>query len=550
MGKTLYFGGTILTMDRALPRAEALLTEDGRIIGAGALRQLECLAEGAEYVDLRGMTLMPAFVDSHSHMAQTGLFLQECDLIGCRSFQDILSRIRAFREKKDLTHGEIIRCVGYDPTLLREGRHPAARLLDSLGFDNPIACLHQSKHMGAYNTRAMELCGVSASAACPEGGVVGRDEKGRLTGYFEGRAMAPFFKVMDRVTPDDFERAVLAAQEYYFRFGITTIQDGSPCTAEQVACYERLADTGRLKADVVIYLAPDGSSHSFWKDILARRGNRAYRGHLKIGGTKLVLDGSPQAKTAWMRAPYAGEPGYRGYPRFSDAEVRAVLEHALKTGLQPLAHCNGDAASEQFLSVWEKAVAEAGHGQELRPVMIHSQTVGYDQLDRMGRVGMTPSFFIGHCFFWGDTHLRNFGPERGSRISPVRAALERGLSVSLHQDSPVTAPDMLHSVWCAVNRITRSGVCIGPENRIDVRDALIAVTQGGAYSYFEEDAKGVLRPSAAADLVILDRDPTAVDPMTIRDIQVLCTIKDGCPVYEKVPGAFGVRQEISGPRSP
>lgn len=532
MAKTLYFGGPILTMDKPAPRAEALLVENGAIAGVGTLQALEACAADAERVDLGGKTLMPAFVDGHGHMAQTGFFMRECNLIGCRSFQEILDRICAFREKYDLTHGEIIRCVGYDPAILEEGRHPDGRLLDSLGFDNPIACLHQSKHTGAYNTAARVLCGVDDTYTGPEGGFVGRDAEGHLTGYFEGRAMDPFFKRLDAVTPEEFERAVLSAQDYYLSYGITTIQDGSRCTPEDVARYERLADSGQLKADVVIYLASDLDG-MFWNDTLRRRGNREYHNHLKIGGTKLVLDGSPQARTAWMRKPYEGDPEYCGYPRNTDEEVRTELKHALEAGLQTLAHCNGDAAAEQFLSAWENAVSEAGHGAELRPVMIHAQTVGYDQLDRMGAVGMMPSIFVGHCYFWGDTHLKNFGPVRGNRISPAKAAMDRGLPINFHQDSPVTPPDMLHTVWCAVNRMTRNGVCVGPENRIDVYDALIAVTRGGAYSYFEEDTKGILRIGAVADLVILDRDPTAVDPMEIQNIQVLYTIKEGKTVYTK-----------------
>ena len=533
MARTLYYGGTILTMDKENPRAEALLTDDGLIKKVGKLQDVEIDAQGAFRICLRGRTLMPAFVDGHSHMAQTGLFLRECNLIGCSCFKDILSRICAFRTKYDLTHSEVIRCVGYDPTLLDEHRHPDRKLLDSLGFDNPIACLHQSKHMGAYNQAAMDLCGVTESMQCPEGGFIGRDEEGHLTGYFEGRAMDPFTAVLDRVTDEEFERAVLEAQEYYFSYGITTIQDGSRCTAENVACYRRLADSGKLKADVVIYLGSNKESPGLWENVLEENGNREYHGHLKIGGTKLVLDGSPQAKTAWMREPYEGDPEYRGYPRYSDEEVREELEQAVIFGLQPMAHCNGDAAAEQFLSSWEKVVAENGNGKELRPVMIHAQTVGYDQLDRMPPVGMMLSVFVGHCYYWGDTHLKNFGTKRGTRISPLKAALNRGIPFNLHQDSPVTPPDMLHSVWCAVNRMTRSGVCVGSENRIGVYDALMSVTNGGAYGYFEESTKGILKQGAVADLVILDKDPTVVDPMMIRDIRVLCTIKDGMPVFDQ-----------------
>ena len=145
---------------------------------------------------------------------------------------------------------------------------------------------------------------------------------------------------------------------------------------------------------------------------------------------------------------------------------------------------------------------------------------------------MIPSFFIGHTYFWGDTHLENLGESRGERISPIRAALEVGLYPSLHQDSPVTPPNMLHSIWCAVNRVSRSGRVIGGDNKISVYDALIAATNGGAYEYFEEDTKGILKQGAVADLIVLSDDPTQVAPMKIKDIKVLRTIKNGKTVFE------------------
>lgn len=532
--QTLYYGGPILTMDKAAPRADALLVEDGRIAGVGTLRDLENVVKDAKRVDLQGKTLMPAFVDGHSHMAGMGLFTQRCDLIGCTGFDDLLDRIRRFRERRDLTHGEIIRCRGYDPALMKEQSHPNAAVLDSLGFDNPIVCVHQSGHMLACNTAAMRCCGVDDDYVFPPGGHAARDDNGHLTGFFEERAQLPFY-ALDVFTDEQIEQALLESQAYYLSCGITTIQEGSGIAAQRLACYERLAERGALKADVVVYIAPDPDDLDYWSNVLARHGNREYKDHLKIGGIKLMLDGSPQARTAWMRQPYEGETEYCGYPIQEDEKVYATLCNAIDADLQPLAHCNGDAACEQFLSCWEKAVEDKGKGSHLRPVMIHAQTVGYDQLDRMGPVGMMPSFFVGHCFYWGDTHLKNFG-KRGYRISPVKAAMDRGLPYNFHQDSPVTKPDMLHTVWCAVNRITRNGVCIGEENRIDVYDALIGVTAGGAYSYFEESEKGILKTGAIADLVILDRDPTAVEKMEIKDIRVLTTIKDGKIVFTGADG--------------
>src|SRR5690625_5164809 len=157
----------------------------------------------------------------------------------------------------------------------------------------------------------------------------------------------------------------------------------------------------------------------------------------------------------------------------------------------------------------------------------------YSQLDQMVELGMIPSIFVSHTYYWGDVHLKNLGDDRGQRISPAKSAFDRGLMVNFHQDSPVVKPLMLHTVWCAVNRITRNGVSIGQEETIGVYDALKAVTINAAYAYFEEDIKGTVEEGKLADLVILDRNPLEVDPYEIKDIKVIETIKEGVTLYKK-----------------
>ena len=528
MSKTLYYGGTILTLCEGDTYAEALVEEDGRIVAAGALADIEKIQGICRKVDLGGRCLMPSFVDGHSHLQSVGAAFSRCDLTGCTSHAELLERIRRFRQERDLTHGEIITCRGYDQTVMEEGTHPDARLLDTLGFDNPIVCIHQSGHMAGYNTAAMRLCGVDDSFVCPEGGFAARDENGHLTGYFEERARNPLSAVLNKFDPGEYKQAILDAQDYYLSYGITTVQDGSGIGKNGLECYIELARENKLKVDVVLYLWNSPETTDFWKNAVEAVKDLP---HLKIGGIKIMLDGSPQARTAWMRKPYEGEESYCAYPNMTDERLEGILTRAVEFGIQPIAHCNGDAACEQFLSGWERVVAKAGHGSELRPVMVHAQTVGYDQLERMAKVGMMPSFFVGHCWFWGDVHIKNFG-DRGYRISPMGTALKNGLIVNIHQDSPVTPPDMLHSVWCAVNRITKKGVQLSQNDRLSTFQALKAATFGGAYSYFEEDTKGSLKAGMTADLLILDRDPIAADPMTLKDIKVLEVIKDGQSVYK------------------
>ena len=165
--------------------------------------------------------------------------------------------------------------------------------------------------------------------------------------------------------------------------------------------------------------------------------------------------------------------------------------------------------------------------------MIHAQLLQPEQLADMAKLNLIASFFIAHIYHWGDTHIQNFGMERASQISPVGTAIQEGVTYTFHQDTPVIAPNMMDTIWCAVNRKTRNGIELGEEQKISVYDALKAITIHGAYQYFEEDKKGSIREGKLADLVILDQNPLKVNPMDLRDIQVVCTIKNGDILFQQ-----------------
>lgn len=199
-----------------------------------------------------------------------------------------------------------------------------------------------------------------------------------------------------------------------------------------------------------------------------------------------------------------------------------------------MAHCNGDAASQQFIDCYKEGMKKCeSDGGDLRPVMIHCQTAREDQLEEMKKIGMLPSIFVAHTYYWGDVHLKNLGAERGNKISPVGTANKIGLKYNFHQDCPVLAPDMLKTIWCAVNRKTRKGAVIGEDERISVYDALKGVTVNAAYAYHEENEKGTLEKGKLADMVILDTNPLCCEPCDIDKINVLETIKEGETLYRR-----------------
>ena len=535
--ETIYYGGRIITMaestgEEALAKApEAVLVKNGVIVAAGSYNELNRqLGRRAARVDLQGRCLMPGFIDPHGHAAMSGQMAMLCDLSGCGSFADIIAALKEYIAEKKITGRSAVMGFGYDHNFLAENAQPDKRVLDQVSKDIPIFILHVSAHLACANSAALALAGITAETEDPQGGVIGRiPETGEPSGYLEEAAMQLIQKSVVSRMKIDVKAMFGGVQRAYLENGVTTIQDGAT-TGRDFSLLRLMAALGLLKIDVVSYpLMPDGGT-----DLLKKNMKRVgrYSRRLKIGGYKLVLDGSPQGRSAWMSKPYlGGDPEYCAYPWMNDEKVYAYVRQAVAEGRQLLAHCNGDAASQQYLDAYEKALKDTGSKADLRPVMIHCQTVRNDQLDRMADINMIASIFIGHVWYWGDVHVRNFGAERGHHISPVKDALTRGLHVSFHQDPPVTKPDMLHSVWCAVNRMSRGGNIIGEDQKISVYEALRAVTVEGAYQYFEEDTKGTLTAGKRADMVILSDSPLTADPMKIRDIRVLETIKDGRCVF-------------------
>ena len=395
-------------------------------------------------------------------------------------------------------------------------------------MDNPILIAHASGHMGIVNSLALEKLNITAKSKNPEGGYIGRIEgSDEPNGYLEENAFIKNTAAAPQPTLEDLLRFLDEAQGIYFKYGITTAQEGLIRDME-MAVLKEASKRRKLILDIVGYVDLKNN-----KKLLENNKEylNKYINGFKIGGYKIFLDGSPQGRTAWMSEPYEeAEDGYRGYPIYEDKEVQSFVNTALKEDLQLLTHCNGDAAAEQLINSFQGAEIK---NKNLRPVMIHAQTVREEQLERMAEINMLPSFFAAHIYYWGDIHIKNFGRKRGYRISPVKTAIEKGVVYTLHQDSPVIMPNMIETLWCVVNRITKGGVEIGVEEKITPYEALMGVTINAAYEYFEEDKKGSIKEGKVADLVILDSNPLKVHPMDIRDIEVVETIKNGETVYRK-----------------
>lgn len=524
----IFYNGNILTMEQPLV-AEAVLVVDDIIESVGALEEiLKNASPDAEKIDLMGKTMLPAFLDAHSHFSAAANAKLQIPLEEAVSFVEIGEKIEAFRTKNAIPNGHWLIAKGYDHNALVEKRHPDRHLLDRYAPNHPLVLQHKSGHVGVFNSKALELLNVSAQTPVPAGGVI-EQKNGELTGYMEEAAFLQYLKQ----TPMPDMGALLAAfgqvQKDYASFGITTIQEGM-MVQELIPLYEYLLGHGLLELDVVGYADVKSADQ-----LLAAfpNANKRYDRGFKLGGYKIFLDGSPQGRTAWMQTPYADDPSYRGYPTMHDDEVASAVEQAASSEMQLLAHCNGDAASRQYIDAVKTVGCIWPVLRTLRPVLIHGQLLRPDQLSEVREQDIIPSFFIAHVYHWGDVHIENFGFERACSISPAASAHRLGIPFTFHQDTPVIAPDMFETIWCAVTRTTKGGAVLGEEEKISVLEALKAVTINAAYQYFEENEKGSIKAGKYADFIIVDENPLAAEPDALRGIQVLETIKRGKTIYHK-----------------
>ena len=523
------------------PRVDALAVRGERIVAIGAGDVEPLVGAGTRTVDLGDRALLPGFIDAHGHLAYSAATVDQANVASppvgpVETVAGLVEELEQWASRRELGPDDWVVGFGYDDSLLAERRHPTADDLDPTFPDRPVFLVHVSGHLAAANSAALRQAGVTSATEDPPGGHIRRRPGSRQpNGVLEESARRLVESA--RPVPDEtaLRRLLGDAQRYYASHGITTAQDGFT-GAPTLDLLQQAAASDELILDVIAFPA----GRAFTDEQLAQLSVGTYRGRLKVGGVKLSLDGSPQGKTAFLSRPYEVPPAgqdstYRGYPAMEQEQADALFARFLGQGIPILAHANGDAAADQLLHAMEAVAARRDLGDH-RTVMIHSQIVRPDQLPRIAALGVVPSFFVAHTFYWGDWHRDSvLGHERAYFISPARSAGELGIRFTFHNDAPIVPPDMRRLVWAGVNRRTRSGDILGPAERVDVQTALRAVTADAAYQNFEEDLKGTLEVGKLADLVILSESPFEVPHDAIKDLAVVETFSRGRSIFREAP---------------
>ncbi|HTM47194.1 MAG TPA: amidohydrolase [Bryobacteraceae bacterium] len=534
----VFVNGQVVTMDPAGRTAQAAAIRGERIVAVGTDAEVRKLAGGATVIDLAGKALLPGLYAAHDHFPGAGtVAVHQADLnsppIGkMLSIADVVEALRA--KARATPAGQWVTGRGYDDTLLREKRHPTRRDLDQASTAHPIWITHVSGHLGVANSRALALAGITRETPQPKAGRIHRDPAtGEPDGVFEEAGGMVTRHIPGRTRSERLEAIAWCGREYLSK-GITTAVIAGT-TLPVIDDLRQAQASGALHLRIKALLASGASV----PDSPAKAAALGSGDQIRVAGVKLLQDGSIQGYTGYLGGPYHKQPegkaDYRGYAMRSREELARLALQYHRAGHQIAIHGNGDAAIDDILFAFRQAQREAPR-PDARHRIEHCQTPREGQLDEMRELGVTPSFFAGHVYYWGDRHRDIFlGPERAARISPLGSALSRGIRFTVHDDTPVTPANPLMLVWGAVNRLTRDGHVLGPGQRIPVMAALRAVTSDAAWQNFEEKSKGSIEPGKLADLVVLDRNPLTVPPAGIRNIAVLETIVGGRTVYTAPP---------------
>ena len=548
----LYYNGAILTLDKKGTVAEYIYVEDGKIIEVGTNEKLskKFNNKSIEKIDLNGKTMSPGFIDIHSHFMNALRITEWANLsappVGpVKTIDDIIKVLKEHKSKGKIKDGEWIIGYGYDENFLDK---PLTKFdLDKEFPNNPILILHVSNHGAVLNSLALKFFNITKDTPTPKGGLISRVAGTKEPeGLLMETAFIKVFANLPQPSEEELLKKLDQAQQLYAKEGYTTVQEGAT-HANELKLLKKGASTQKIYLDIVSlplitevpiliseYLGNPSDKQNLLDKLPKEFGK--YNNNLKIGGIKIAIDGSPQGKTASFKDELKtlgpnGEKHWKGEKLLDQKSLNELYKKLVKNNIKVWTHANGDNGIDMIIEAVKYSGGKKGDGR--RDIVIHSQIMHPYQLDEYVKLGLSPSFFTNHVFFWGDVHVKNLGKTLASYISPMKSAKEKGLIGTNHTDFSITPLNPFMTMWTATNRVTRSGEVLGEKERVTNLDALRAITSNAAWQLGEEKTKGTIEVGKIADFVILNENPLEIPKEKLLDLKVIETIKNGKVIYKK-----------------
>jgi predicted amidohydrolase YtcJ len=520
----------IYTVDANRPLAEAMAIRDGRVVFVGSARGAEIYAGShTQRLDMDGKTVIPGMVDAHVHLMGLGTALRIVDLVGTRSYEEVIARV--VERARLMPTGEWVRGRGWDQNDWADTRFPTHEALSRAVPDHPVYLTRVDGHAGLVNAKALELAGVTAATEDPDGGRFIRDGGGNPTGVLIDRAQGIVGQVIPSASREEQREAALAAIAEANRWGLTGVHDAG-VGAGTIDLYEELAREGRynLRNYVMIRGGDETLQRYFDRGPQDGLHNRVW-----IRAIKITADGALGSRGAALLEPYSDDPHNSGLVITGEERIRDVAVRALQEGFQLNVHAIGDRGNRLVLDAFESALQQVPTADH-RFRIEHAQVLHFQDIPRFAELDVLPSMQGSHQtsdMYWAIDRL---GWTRVQSAYAWRTLLNTGVVVPNGSDFPVESPNPLISFKAFVTRQDENGWPAGgwfPEERTTREEALKSMTLWPAYAGFMEEVSGSLSPGKFADFVVLDQDIMAIAPERILDTQVLMTVLGGQVVYRR-----------------
>lgn len=521
----ILYNGDFWTVNARHARAQAVAISNNRFLAVGTNEEVLSLAAGrSRKIDLGRKTVLPGFIDAHSHPAVAGrmhLRMVDCDL---RSIAEIQAALR--RRATKTPAGQWVLGFKYDDTKTSDARPLTRQDLDEAVPDHPVYVEHRGGHTAWVNSLAFKVAGVEENTPDPAGGRFDRDSAGRLNGHIRERATAPFDKAIpENYTREDYREGVKLITKMLARTGITSVHDayGSP---EDLRAYQDARDAGELLTRVYCLI---GHYHI---DRLIAAGIRTGLGDewVRVGAMKMTCDGSISERTARLSQPYIGRPNDYGILVMNEDELYAKGRVAHAAGWQIGIHANGDVAIDTVLKVYERLQREMPH-RDPRFRLEHCTLINDALVKRIRALGAIPTPFSTYAYYHGEK-MREYGAERLNQMFALRSFIDAGIRPTQASDYPPGPFEPMMALQSEVTRTDMKGNVWGARQRITVEEAIRVGTLNGSFASFEENLKGSIEPGKLADLVVLGRDPLRENPLSLITIPIERTMVGGRWVFE------------------
>ena len=517
--------GHIVTVDPARPRATALAIWGDRILEVGTTGEIRRLAGPlTKRIDLGRKTVVPGFIDAHSHPASSGLqhlVRIDCDL---RSIAAIQTLVRERAAKTPA--GEWVLGFKYDDTKTVEGRPLSRADLDQAAPNHPVFIEHRGGHTAYCNSIAFDRAGVTASTADPAGGKIDRDSSGKPSGRLAETAVDLVGRLVPvKETAEDRRQGVKIISKMLAKAGITSVHDASASIADW-----RAYQDARAGGDLITRIY--GLIYSSEIDNIIAAGLRQGAGDewVRLGGMKAVCDGSISERTARMSEAYVGRPNDFGILVSQPEALWPLLEKAHRANLQIGVHSNGDVAIDIVLGLYERLQREHPR-TDPRFRLEHCTLINDGLVRRIKAIGAIPTPFATYVYWHGEK-MKEYGAARLDRMFALRSFLDAGIRPTFASDYPPGPFEPMMGLQSMVTRTDSKGTVWGASQKISIDEAIRVSTLHGAYASYEENLKGSLQAGKLADLVVLGRDPYREPPSSLVTIPIERTMVGGQWVYE------------------